>query len=50
MDSFNKLNNTNYSLVDKPKPLILNPINTTLETIKEILNNNSKLFFEKDIL
>jgi len=49
LDIFNNLNNSNYSLDDKPKPLILNHINSTLETIKEILNKNSKLFFEKDI-
>ena len=49
LDIFNNLNNTNYSLDDKPKSLILNHINTTLETIKEILNKNSKMFFEKDI-
>ena len=49
LDIFNNLNNTNYSLDDKPKPLILNHCNTTLETIKEILNKNSKMFFEKDI-
>ena len=49
LDIFNNLNNTNYSLDDKIKPLILNHINKTLESIKDILNKNSKLFFEKDI-
>lgn len=49
LDIFNNLNNTNYSLDDKPKPLILNHINNTLETIKEILNKKSKSFFEEDI-
>ena len=49
LDIFNNLNNTNHSIDDKEKPLILNHINITLETIKEILNKNSKMFFEKDI-
>ena len=49
LDIYNNLNNTNYSIEDKERPLILIFIQERLEKLKNILNECSKNIFEQKI-